>query len=352
MRAIITSLPIYKKHRHNKQLLPASPANLAHSQCFLLFAAGFDKRRDLVSIFLAMTNDRTTFLATMIVAGTGVLWGFYWLPVRQLAKLALPGAWGTLAIAGAATLLLAPLAYRRRNRLGRAAPFSLASVALGGAAFMLYSVGFAYGRVAIVILLFFLTPVWSTLLGRYVMGWKTPRLRVAAMVVGIAGLVVMLGANGETPLPRETGEWLGLLSGILWSLATTGIRSRSELQPAEAAFVFAVGAFLGALALAPFLEPWPAGLGLENAPEILGWTLAAGGIWWGVSVTSLMWATPRLEPARVGILLMTEVLVGTVSAAMLAHESVAPFEILGGLLVLLAGVLEVWPVKAKAAAPL
>lgn len=296
-----------------------------------------------------MTNDKTQVLASLIVIGTGVLWGFYWLPVRQLATLALPGAWGTLAIVMAATLLLAPFAIRQRQQLASANPVALVSVALGGAAFMLYSVSFTYGRVALVILLFFLTPVWSTLLGRYVMGWKTPRLRLAAIVVGIAGLVLMLGANGEAPIPRGAGEWLGLLSGILWSLATTGIRSRSNLAPAGAAFVFAAGALLGALALAPFLEHWPSGVGKEHLAAIFGWGIAAGGIWWGLSVASLMWATPRLEPARVGILLMTEVIVGTTSAAIIAHESIAPLEIAGGVLVLLAGVLEVWPVPKHSA---
>jgi drug/metabolite transporter (DMT)-like permease len=210
---------------------------------------------------------------------------------------------------------------------------------------MFYSVGFAYGRVAIVILLFYLTPVWSTLIARYVLGWRTPRLRMAAMAVGIAGLGVMLGADGRAPVPREAGEWLGLLSGMCWALATTGIRTRSRLEPAGAAFVFALGACLGTLALAPFLGSPPDWTALDTLAPVLGWAVFAGGLWWALSVASLMWATPRLDPARVGILLMAEVLVGTASAALLAGEHVSGPEMAGGALVLLAGVLELWPVN-------
>jgi drug/metabolite transporter (DMT)-like permease len=76
--------------------------------------------------------------------------------------------------------------------------------------------------------------------------------------------------------------------------------------------------------------------------------LAAGGLWWGLSVASLMWATVRLEPARVGILLMTEVVVGAASAAILAAEHLSPLEIAGGALVLCAGILEVWPSRRAA----
>jgi len=296
-----------------------------------------------------MPGDRTTRLASLIVIGTGALWGLYWVPVRRLGELALAGGWGTLAIVATAALLLAPVALARRRRLRRADPWALASVALGGVAFALYSVGFVYGRVAIIILLFFLTPVWSTLIGRYVMGWSTPPLRLAAIVVGLAGLGVMLGANGEVPLPRGAGEWLALISGLLWSIATTGIRSRLIVAPAEAAFVFALGGCAGTLVLAPFLEPWPPGVAPEHVVATIGWAIAAGGLWWGLSMASLMWATARLEPARVGILLMTEVVVGALSAAALAGEHLGAREFAGGALVLGAGLMEVWPIRRNEA---
>ncbi|WP_128291349.1 DMT family transporter [Afifella aestuarii] len=292
-----------------------------------------------------MQRERTTSLATAIVFATGVLWGFYWLPVRALSGLGLPGAWGTLAITFAAALLLSPAAIFRRHAIARAGLPAFASVALGGAAFALYSIGLVYGRVAIVILLYFLTPVWSTLIGRYVMGWPTPPMRIAAIAVGLVGLVVMLGADGGVPMPKSTGEWMGLLAGILWSVATTGMRTKSGLQPREAAFVFAVGAAATALLLAPVLETWPQPDGIRTLLSLLAVTLAGGGLWWGLSIAALMWATVRLEPARVGILLMAEVLVGATSAAVLAGEALQRLEIIGGALVLVAGILEIWPVR-------
>ena len=291
-----------------------------------------------------MDSDRTTSLATLIVTATGALWGLYWLPVRQLAELGLSGAWGTLIIVSAAAILLVPFAVNGWRRLADASPLALISIAMGGVAFVLYSVAFVYGRVAIVILLFFLTPVWSTLIGRFLMGWQTPRLRIAAIVVGLVGLALMLGADGDVPVPDGTGEWLALTSGILWSFATTGIRTTPELEPSAASFVFAAGACAGAIVLAPLLEPFP-GFVVETVWPALGLAFAAGGLWWGASMAGLMWATRRLDPARVGILLMSEVLIGTISAAMLAGEYLGVLEIIGGALVLCAGVLEVWSVR-------
>jgi drug/metabolite transporter (DMT)-like permease len=287
-------------------------------------------------------NNRTALIATAIVIGTGTLWGLYWVPVRQLTNIGLPGAWGTLAITAAASLLLLPFAIKQRHHVAGSNPWAIAFIALGGAAFALYSIGFVYGRVAIIVLLFFLSPVWSTLIGRYIMGWHTPRMRIMAIAIGLIGLGVMLSADGNLPIPRNIGEWMGLISGILWSVSTTGIKAKSDLQPIPAAFIFACGATLISIILAPMLEPWP---GLPDLSDTALLSFGTGGLWWGLSMVGLMWATVRLEPARVGILLMAEVIVGAASAALLAGEHLAPLEIMGGVLVLSAGVLEVWPTK-------
>jgi drug/metabolite transporter (DMT)-like permease len=292
-----------------------------------------------------MQTNQTTALATFLVVATGALWGLYWLPVRRLGELGLQGAWGTLAIVATATLVLTPFAWNGRARLLATNRIGLASVALGGFAFALYSVGFLYGRVAIIVILFFLTPVWSTLIGRFVMGWPTSHLRLAALAVGLGGLLLVLGADGELPLPQGQGEWLALISGFLWSVATTGIRTKSDTDPGETAFVFAAGAFIGALILAPALEPLPQ---LTRPGPVLAWAFVAGTLWWGLSMAGLMWATARLEPARVGILLMAEVLVSAASAAVIEGERLGALELAGGAFVILAGVLEVWPQRKEA----
>jgi len=291
-----------------------------------------------------------TRLATLIVALTGVLWGFYWLPVRALEGLGLSGALGTVALTLAAVVMLAPVALARRSLAG-ADGWAVAAVALGGAAFALYSVAFLQGRVAMVILLYFLTPVWSVMIGRFLLGWPVAPLRLAAIGLGLAGLVIMLAGDGTWPIPEAPGEWMGLAAGLMWSVSTTGIRVRPGLDPVASALVFSAGALVLALVAVPLMGPWPPVAVVEAPVAAIALALAAAALWWVGTILGLLWATARLDPARVGILLMTEVAVGAGSAAWLAGEHLAPLELAGGALVLAAGVLEVWPERrGKAAA--
>ena len=292
-----------------------------------------------------MQTARVTSLATLMVFSIGSIWGLYWLPVREIAELGLSGAWGILAIATAALVVLLPFGWRGRARLAGSSPLALCSVALCGVAFMLYSVGLLYGRVAIVVILFFLTPVWSTLLGRIWMGWPITRRRVVVLLMGIAGLVLMLGADGAVPLPRNLGEWLGLSSGFLWAVATVGIRVKSTAGPLESAFVLVVGVWIGALILAPVLEPVPDLSGVAQPWVMLGWVCLAGVFGLAVAMAGIMWAATKLEPARIGILLMAEVFVSTISAALIIGEGLSMIEIVGGVLVVVAGVIEVLPAR-------
>lgn len=286
----------------------------------------------------------STFLASAVVLLTGIFWGAYWVPVRAIAELGLDGAWGTAAITLAAALFLLPYVLVNRMSLRGKDLIGIISIAFGGAAFGLYSIGFLYGKVALVVLLWFFSPVWSVLIAKYLLRLQVPRLRLVAIAVGLAGLFIMLGGDGGIPLPSNLGEWMAFVGGLIWAFATAGMRLKSDLTPLPSAFLFAVGAALTSLALAPLLEPLPR-INLANLSTIMVQVLLTGGLWWVFSIAALMWAAVRLDPARVGILLMTEVVFGAVTAAIFAGESLSPSEMIGGVLVILCGLLEVWPTK-------
>ena len=276
-----------------------------------------------------------------VVVG-GVFWGLFWLPVRALGEAGLPGAWPAAVIFAFCFLLLVPLIPFRWRQLRRYW-WPLAGCALfTGTAFAFYAISLQLTEVVRCILLFYLTPVWSTALGLALLGERLTLSRLAALLLGAAGLLVVLGAGAQVPWPRNIGDWLALASGVAWAYGSIRLYRMGAVALPEQVLTFTIGSLLvtvAAIALggATFGVAPAAGTLTAAAPFAL---LAALYVLPMVWLT--LWPTTLLSPGRVGILLMSEVVVGVASAAALSGEPFGPREALGAALIIGAGAVEVF----------
>jgi len=289
-------------------------------------------------------------LACVVVVSVGAFWGLYWIPLRQLDAAISTGSWATFIVLLPACLFLAPFALRGRRRIASSRKRMLASTALGGCSFALYSNGLVYGQVTVVILLFYLTPVWSTLLARYCLQQPVARQRYVAIAAGILGIAIVLHAHGGGfPWPHSLGDWFGLISGFLWAVSSMGIQGGSRLRPVEANFIFCFSALITALLVVVALgQAAPAHTASGAYAAAAGWAALIGIFWWGCLLVGFLWAAQILEPAQVGILLMSEAVMGALSAGLFAGEPFGLLMIVGTSLVVIAGLLG--SVAAKPAA--
>lgn len=290
---------------------------------------------------MTVLSTRNLIAAQSVALLVPVMWGLYWIPARYVESSTGAGAWGTVYVVIVACLALAPAAWRYRTSLYSTNRYALISTGLGGASFALYAAGLLYGSVAVVVVLYYLTPVWSVLIARLWFKQETSLTHYAAIAIGMVGIFLVLkGDNTGIPLPREIGDWLGLGGGILWSIASTGIYIHSRLDSYSSNFVFSVGALLTAVLLAcvmggPSLEVRHTidyGIGI---PVII--IIGVG--WWAVALTGFLWAARFLEPTRLGVFMMTEVAVGAVSAALFAGEPYGVLMAVGTSLVVVAGLI-------------
>src|SRR5512134_2568642 len=140
-------------------------------------------------------------LPALAVALSAALWGLWWLPLRALAEAGLTGAAVNAALYGIATAALLPLFWRRRRRLLAGRLLLLGAGGLFGGALVSWNLALILGEVVRVTLLFYLAPVWATLLAFAVLGERIGWLRVLSVTLGLAGAVVLLGFAGGLPLP-------------------------------------------------------------------------------------------------------------------------------------------------------
>ena len=289
-----------------------------------------------------LLQRRPVLLPSMGVAISGALWGLFWIPVRAIDDAGIRGGWATLTFNIIAIALLLPVAIIRWRRFAAGGRLLLTTGLLTGAAFTFYAASLLFTEVVRALLLFYLTPVWSTLLGRVLLDERITRSRVVALVLGVAGLLVLFGFDGGLPWPRNAGDWLALISGIAWAYGSLRIYRDQQIGAFESVFTFFIAGTLVALAVIALpLE------GNALPPTFEALRLVA--VWLPITVSLLVlpsvfliiWGAGTLSPGRLGILLMLEIVVGIVSAALWAGEPFGARELASTLLIFGAGLVEV-----------
>ena len=279
------------------------------------------------------------FKAKLACLYAGAVWGLFWIPLRALEEAGINGLWITVVYFLIPTICLIPVVILRWQHVKEGGVSLQITTMLSGGALLLYSTSIVYTDVVRAILLFYLTPIWATILARIFLGDLITPSRVIAMVLAILGMLTIFGLGARFPIPQNIGDWLGIGSGFLWAVAMVRIRmseSHSAIELTAGFFqwslIFSSGAaFLLAPSQMPDIEQI-----LPALPLLLIFTalLVLPGTY-----ASLL-GPKYLSPGIVGLLFMTEIIVGAISVALLAGEPFGIRELIGVLLIAGASMLE------------
>ena len=274
------------------------------------------------------------------IAAFGSLWGLYWIPVRHLEARGVDAVWTTLGLFVGALALLVPFVVRTSQVRALCTPRILLTGLLTGGSFVLYSISIALTEVVSAILLFYLSPVWATLLGRVLLGERLTATRVAALALGFGGLWAVLGAETGVPLPRNPGDWCALTAGVTWAFGTLRVHQDTAIPSGVHTAALFIGgtAVIAVISLLPHVAgPMPA-ITVRAGSIIAILAVASVASAWGI-----LWGARLVSPGRAGLLLMMEVITGLVSAALLAGEPFGIGRIVGSVLIVSAALVEVVP---------
>jgi drug/metabolite transporter (DMT)-like permease len=282
----------------------------------------------------------TTQTASLAVGLSAIAWGLWWIAIRWLDSLGLTGHWASVAVFTVASLVLLPVIVLRGRLRGAFQWRALCVGLLLGACFVTWNYALIFGDVVRVTLLFYLAPVWGTILGLVFFGSRLRLLRVATLALGLVGALIVLRYEwGQgLPYPQNAGEWMGLVSGFIFAASAAAALKLGHTEDLERTFTTFFMATILALILAFWSDiPAPAWADVGAAiPVMLG--LAA--LWYVPATWLLLVGAARLDPGRVSILLLLEVAVATLSAGLLTEEPLGWREAIGGFMIIAAGALE------------
>ena len=132
------------------------------------------------------------FPPTLALLFATAIWGTVWYPYRLLQAQGLPGTPATF-LTYLVTFLLAAMFFTKSWREFSRAPFLFVVLAFGsGWANYAYVMGTLEGEVMRVLLLFYLAPVWTVPLARWLLDERPSNTTYGVVVLALIGAVTML----------------------------------------------------------------------------------------------------------------------------------------------------------------
>lgn len=271
------------------------------------------------------------------------VWGVSWWPLRQLQSAGLHPLWSTVIMYCFALVVVLAFKPQAWHGLARHPQLWLLLLASG-----LTNVGFNWAvsisDVVRVLILFYLMPAWAVLLAWLLLHERPTRNAILRLLLAFVGvLVVLLPAslfsNTASNLYFSFADALALMGGGCFAL-TNVLLKRLVDTPSEARMfaMFSGGALLAMCAgTVGMSQGWVTALPAVSSNW--AWLAAGLSLAFLVGNTALQYGASRLRSSTTSIVMLTEVIFGSLSAIALGAAVLDTRTLLGGGLIGLAAVL-------------
>lgn len=287
-----------------------------------------------------MSSAKTTvgLLAAGALVINAFVWGVSWWPLRELQNAGLHPLWATAAVfllVCTGILLFYPSALRDLHANPALWWLALASG--------LTNVGFNWavtvGDVVRVVLLFYLMPAWSVLVAWGLLDERPTRASLLRLGLAMAGVLVVLKTpDSAWPVPQSGADWLALMGGLSFAITNALLLKQSHTPSGARMLAMFAGGALMAMAVAVL------GLLLGALPtpalQSTGWLVFLGlCLAFVLSNAALQYGAARLAASTTSVVMLTEILFASVSAALLGAAAFSSRIFWGGSLIVLAALL-------------
>ncbi len=269
-------------------------------------------------------------------------WGIYWLPQRILEEGGLTGGWGTIAQMIIGVLILSPISVWRKIK-GKTSGLELpVTGTLIGGGFICYALSFLLTDVVRALILFYMTPIWTTIFEIMFLKKRPGIERMITLALALGGLWIVFSKQTILPLPENSGDWLALAGGAIFA----GGMIRLEIIKTDGVFplifsFFFYGTIFNIFAgylLVDYLGPMPV---IEAFISMASFLIIISVFYFIPTGIVILWSPSKLGAGLCSILFLSEIIVGVISSGILTDEPFGWREIVGSSMIVIGGILAV-----------
>jgi drug/metabolite transporter (DMT)-like permease len=282
----------------------------------------------------------------LLFAALCFIWGSTWFASRVLVE-QIPPVRGASIRCLIGAILLVPFVVTRNPNFPRGRALAANLILSGTMIAVPYAVIFwTQSRISpgMTAILFAVTPLVAGLFGNFIDGPPLPQNAMYALILGVAGIVLLLSGALSISLGQVVGVVVILFAVV--SVAISSVYAKRELaqiDPMISTLFQLSGAAILLFSLSVFFE---SGEALHWTPASLGAVLFLGIVSSAVGYSLYFWLLKGIEPWQIGTIQWFEPMIAIFQGALLLREPLT-WRMVGGSVILVVSVVRVLTAHGK-----
>ena len=264
------------------------------------------------------------------------VWGIIWYPYRLMAQAGVSGIYSSFYVFILTIAIALPYFFITKKKVPIWSKDFWLLALVAGYTNISYVLAVIDGEVVRVMLLFYLSPVWTIFLAHFMLNEDTQKRHYIAVFISLIGAFIMFWEPGYLIHLDSKNDWLALSSGLGFAMTNVMTRKHEHMTVNQKALAIWLGVIVvamicimfdkNAMPTLDFFRPVDAAIMMVIALSLF------------LSTLLVQFGVTQIKAVEASSFFLFEIVVAAISSYFLVGESIALKEWLGGILII-AGVV-------------
>ena len=264
------------------------------------------------------------------------VWGIIWYPYRLMANAGVSGIYSSFYVFILTIAIALPYFFIAKKKVPIWSKDFWLLALVAGYTNISYVLAVIDGEVVRVMLLFYLSPVWTIFLAHFMLNEDTQKRHYIAVFISLIGAFIMFWEPGYLIHLDSKSDWLALSSGLGFAITNVMTRKHAHMTVNQKALAIWLGVIVvamicimfdkNAMPTLDFFRPVDAAIMMAIALSLF------------LSTLLVQFGVTQIKAVEASSFFLFEIVVAAISSYFLVGESIALKEWLGGILII-AGVI-------------
>ena len=264
------------------------------------------------------------------------VWGIIWYPYRLMANAGVSGIYSSFYVFILTIAIALPYFFITKKKVPIWSKDFWLLALVAGYTNISYVLAVIDGEVVRVMLLFYLSPVWTIFLAHFMLNEDTQKRHYIAVFISLIGAFIMFWEPGYLIHLDSKSDWLALSSGLGFAITNVMTSKHAHMTVNQKALAIWLGVIVvaiicimfdkNAMPTLDFFRPVDAAIMMVIALSLF------------LSTLLVQFGVTQIKAVEASSFFLFEIVVAAISSYFLVDESIALEEWLGGILII-AGVI-------------